>query len=125
MIRATWPGTAVSDNDRLAHGKQGRMFANKEYTAFKEGMADRINDAIQGVAAMGCLWDTAEGRKAVTLRVDLPPRMDTSAIIKAAGDAVQLSGAIKNDNQIDRWVVERVGRSPRGQSKIEFEIQEV
>ena len=122
MIWASWgPGVAVSDNDRLAHGKQGRMFANKEYTAFKEGMATVLGGACYE-QSRDRFYD---GRVSVTLRVDLPPRMDTSAIIKAAGDAIQLSGAIKNDNQIDRWMVERVGRSPRGESRIEFEIQEV
>lgn len=122
MIRATWTGTAVSDNDRLAHGKKGRMFANKEYTAFKEGMAAAIerDDPCEGDPNRH-----SNGRISVMLRVDLPPRMDTSAIIKAACDAVQLSGAISNDNQIDRLIVERVGRSPRGESRIEFEIQEV
>ena len=120
MIRATWTGVAVSDNDRLAKGKQGRMFANKEYTAFKDGMAWAIRPRLIPYEDMpdGCI----RGRVSVTLRVDLPPRMDTSAIIKAACDAIELSGAVKNDNQIDRLLVERVGRSPRGESKIDFEI---
>ena len=120
MIRATWTGTAVSDNDRLAHGKQGRMFANKEYTAFKEGMAWAI-----GLSTVEITFPFSVGPVSVTLRVDLPPRMDSMAVIKAACDAIQLSGAISNDNNIDRLLVERVGRSPRGQSKIEFQIEEV
>jgi Holliday junction resolvase RusA-like endonuclease len=96
------------------------MFANKEYTAFKEGMAAEIRTNLLTRADVPIME-----RVQVTLYVDLPPRMDTSAIIKAAGDAVQLSGAIHNDNQIDRWVVQRVGRSPRGESRIEFQIEEV
>jgi len=119
VIRATWSGTAVSDNDRLSHGKGGRFFANKEYVYFKETMAMVITRDRE----LGELFGTS--RVSVKLRVDLPPRMDTSAIIKAAGDAIQLSGAINDDNQIDRWVVERVGRSLRGQSRIDFEIEEV
>ena len=120
MIRAVWTGTAVSDNDRLCHGKGGRFFANREYLAFKKAMAESI-----WVDSLTRADIPIMGHIAVTLQVDLPPRMDTSAIIKAAGDAVEISGAIHNDNQIDRWVVERVGRSPRGQSRIEFQIEEV
>jgi len=125
-LRAEWQGTAISDNDRLIHGRQGRMFASKDYKTFKEDMA---NELWRAVCATG--WDPIEsrdfllGRVYIRLQVDLPPRMDTSAIIKAAGDAVQLSRVIHNDNQIDHWEVERVGRSPRGQSRIIFEIGEL
>ena len=123
MIRAVWSGVAVSDNDRLSHSRQGRMFANKDYTAFKDGMAWCIRPLVRPRA--DAIDGTYHGRVSVTLRVDLPPRMDTSAVIKACGDAIELSGAIANDNQIDKWTVERVGRSPRGESRIEFEIEEV
>ena len=94
------------------------MFASREYTEFKWALAWAIR---ADNSERRCFY----GRVLVTLRVDLPPRMDTSAIIKAAGDAIQLSGSVLNDGQIERWVVERVGRSPRGQSVIEFRIEEV
>ena len=68
---------------------------------------------------------TLISRIAITLRVDLPPRMDTTAVIKAACDAVERSGAIENDSQIDKLTIERVGRSPRGHSRIDFEIEEI
>ena len=123
MIRAVWSGVAVSDNDRLSHSRQGRMFANKDYTAFKDGMAWAICPRL--IPYEDIPDGRLRGRVSVTLRVDLPPRMDTSAVIKACGDAIELSGAIANDNQIDKWTVERVGRSPRGESRIEFEIEEV
>jgi hypothetical protein len=38
---------------------------------------------------------------------------------------MELSGAIDNDSQIERLTIERVGRSPRGHSRIDFEIEEV
>ena len=119
MIRATWgPGIAVSENDRVIPGATGRAWRpNPAYKMFKEGMAWASLPFIKGVQF--------RGRMSVTLRVDLPPRMDTMACIKAACDAVELAGAIENDGQIDRLTVERVGRSPRGQSVIDFEIEEV
>ena len=117
MIRATWEGLACSDNDRTIPGATGRAWRpNPLYKQFKESMGWAIRVQIN---------NTLISRIAITLRVDLPPRMDTTAVIKAACDAVELSGAISNDSQIDKLTIERVGRSPRGHSRIDFEIEEV
>ena len=117
MIRASWEGMAVSDNDRVIPGATGRAWRlNPLYRVFKESMAWFIRVAINRKFT---------GRVIVRLRVDLPPRMDTTAVIKAACDSVELSGAIANDSQIDKMIIERVGRSPRGHSRIDFEIEEV
>ena len=117
MIRADWSGLAVSDNDRTLPGPAGRAWrSNPQYKQFKEEMGWCIRVAIDRKLT---------GRIAIRLRVDLPPRMDTTACIKAACDAVELSGAIDDDNQIDKLTIERVGRSPRGHSRIDFEIEEV
>jgi Holliday junction resolvase RusA-like endonuclease len=51
--------------------------------------------------------------------------MDVSAIIKAALDAVQLSGAIADDNQVDILSVERAGNAEGKISTIVFEIEEI
>ena len=117
MICASWSGLAVSDNDRLIPGATGRAWRpNPLYQSFKESMAWCIRVAINRKFT---------GLVIVRLRVDLPPRMDTTCVIKAACDAVELSGAIENDSQIDRLTIERVGRSPRGHSRIDFEIEEI
>jgi len=112
MITAKWIGLAVSDNRRLIPGK-GRLVANRAYKKFKEGMAWELT-----------IFETygREERVSVILRVKLPAHMDVSAIIKAALDAIQLSGVIKDDNQIDRLEVLRCGTSNRGESEIAFEI---
>ena len=117
MIRASWEGMAVSDNDRVIPGATGRAWRpNPLYQQFKESMGWAIRVHINSTL----IW-----RIAITLRVDLPPRMDTTAVIKAACDAVELSGAIADDSQVDKLTIERVGRSPRGHSRIDFEIEEV
>lgn len=116
MIKATWCGEAVSDNRRLIQGK-GRMVANPKYKAFKESMAWAIHSCNLGRMP-------TEKRVRVGLLVSIPPRMDVSAIIKAALDAVQLSGVIKDDNQIDRLWVARIGTEGRI-STIVFEIEEI
>jgi Holliday junction resolvase RusA-like endonuclease len=118
MISASWNGgTAVSDNDRVIPGATGRAWRpNPLYQSFKESMAWCIRVAINRKFT---------GRVIVRLRVDLPPRMDTTAVIKAACDAVELSGAINNDSQIECLIIQRVGRSPRGHSRIDFEVEEM
>ena len=122
MICASWNGgTAVSDNDRVIPGATGRAWRpNPLYKAFKESMAWEIKSVLVTRADV-----PMSGRVAVTLRVDLQPRMDTTAVIKAACDAVELSGAIENDSQVDKLTIERVGRSPRGHSRIDFELEEI
>ena len=117
MIQASWTGIAVSDNDRVIPGAKGKAWRpNPLYQQFKESMAWCIRVAINRKLT-GWIW--------IGLKVDLPPRMDTMACIKAACDAVELSGAIENDNQVNRLTIERVGRSPRGYSRIDFEIEEI
>ena len=117
MISASWSGLAVSDNDRVLASPAGRVWRpNPLYQSFKESMAWCIRVAINRKLT---------GRVIVRLRVDLPPRMDTTCVIKAACDAVELSGAIDNDSQIDKLTIERVGRSPRGHSRIDFEVEEI
>jgi Holliday junction resolvase RusA-like endonuclease len=117
MIKATWSGVAISDNRRLIPGK-GRMVANPKYTAFKKDMAWSIRMCNLGKQPI-------EKSVRVWLYVSLPVRMDISAIIKAALDAVQLSGAIKDDNQVDMLTVHRVGKAEGKISTIVFEIEEI
>jgi Holliday junction resolvase RusA-like endonuclease len=119
MITATWRGNAVSDNRRLIQ-RGGRWIANPAYKAFKEEMA-------WGLKGASYSWhkDSSVVRVSVILRVFLPPRMDVSAIVKAALDAVQLSGIVKDDNQVDRLEVIRCGTSKKGESSIVFEIDTI
>jgi Holliday junction resolvase RusA-like endonuclease len=114
LIRAEWSGTAVSDNRRLIPCR-GRSVANPAYKAFKESMAWSIK-LVRGD------WILA-GRVSVRLVVRIPPRMDVSAIIKSALDAIQLAGVILDDNQIDRLLVERMGPAVGRVSRIIFEIE--
>ena len=122
MIRATWTGVAVSDNRRLMHTR-GRMIPNPEYKAFKEGMAWALKTAMPPLANLAYFAEKAS--ISMTLRVSLPSRMDTTAVIKAACDAAQLSGCILDDNQIDRLTVIREGRVKGKTSTIVFEIDEI
>jgi Holliday junction resolvase RusA-like endonuclease len=96
------------------------MIANPKYTAFKERMAWAIK-----MDMIGQRYLPFEGRTRLCLQVSIPPRMDVTAIIKAACDAVQLSGAIADDNQIDILSVERAGKSEGKISTIVFEIEEI
>jgi Holliday junction resolvase RusA-like endonuclease len=117
MILATWTGVAVSDNRRLMHTR-GRMIPNPAYISFKEGMAWEI----QGGNPHQCCF---HGRVSLTLRVTLPKRMDTMAVIKAACDAGQLALCYLDDNQIDRILVIREGNAKGKTSTIVFEIDEI
>jgi Holliday junction resolvase RusA-like endonuclease len=117
MIKATWEGVVCSDNRRLLPGK-GRMIANPKYTAFKNDMALTISLDNLGKSPI-------EGRVFVILRCHIPPRMDVTAIIKAALDAIQLSGAIRDDNQVDALEVWRMGPSEGKVSTIVFEVEEI
>ncbi len=121
MIVAMWTGVAISDNRRLMHTR-GRMIPNPAYIAFKNGMALSIKAT---ALHDSCRYPyTLHGRISLTLHAHLPSRMDTMAIIKAACDAVQLSGAILDDNQIDCITVIRTGRVKGKMSSIEFRIEE-
>jgi Holliday junction resolvase RusA-like endonuclease len=120
VIKATWLGEAISDNRRLIQGK-GRMVANPKYRAFKAGMAWAIKMDTIGFP----VFYSITGRVSVILRCAIPTRMDISAIIKAALDAIQLSGAIRDDNQVDRLSVWRVGKAEGKISTIVFEVEEL
>jgi Holliday junction resolvase RusA-like endonuclease len=116
VIRAEWSGIAVSDNRRLIPGR-GIWRPNPAYKAFKESMAHSIYFQMR--------WKPIFLAKvSLRLRVWLPARMDTMAIIKAACDAVQLSGAILNDSLIDRLEVVREGKAEGKLSRIVFEVEE-
>jgi Holliday junction resolvase RusA-like endonuclease len=94
------------------------MIANPKYKVFKESMAW----AIQGGNPHQCCY---HGRVSMTLRVSLPSRMDSMAIIKAACDAAQMALAYLDDNQVDRLLVIREGKANRKTSTIVFEIAEM
>jgi len=119
MVKATWTGIAVSDNRRLMHTR-GRMIPNPAYIAFKEGMAWDLTGIKGGGGFCSML-----GRVSVRLSCSLPVRMDVSAIVKAALDAIQLSGVILDDNQVDFLEVRRVGKAEGKTSTIVFEIDEI
>jgi Holliday junction resolvase RusA-like endonuclease len=94
------------------------MIANPKYAAFKSDMALTIKLDNLGKPPL-------EGRVRLCLQVSIPLRMDVTAIIKAACDAVQLSGAISDDNQIDIISVERAGKAEGKISTIVFEVEDL
>ena len=117
-MTATWAGMAVSDNRRLIQGR-GRMVANPAYQVFKESMA-------WALAADPCgIGFPPEARVRVHLTVTLPRRMDISAVVKAALDAIQLTGAITDDNKVDELVVTRAGIAKGRQATIRFTVDPV
>ena len=97
---------------------RGRMIANPAYSRFKASMADALAYTPTNVAVD---FDPT-ARVSVELAVSLPRRMDISAIVKAALDAIQMAGLILDDNQVDRLLVYRGGYAKGRQSTIQFQI---
>lgn len=105
-------GPVRGANRRLAWSpRAGRAFPDRAYSEFKHALAATIR------LAMGTCppWPfPLDGPLALFLDLFLPPRMDTDSLIKPVLDALELSGAITNDHQIEQLRVQRLGvtRSP-------------
>jgi len=91
MNIVAWTGKAVPDNRRLIVG-HGRFVANKAYQDFKEGLAWEVKAQCK----------TKFRRVNLMISVELAnKRIDKQNLLKPICDAVELSGIIKNDREID------------------------
>ena len=111
-----WRGRPVPINRKFGVCR-GRMHTTREYRDFVVSMAWTIFAA----------WREAlTGRIRVSLELCIPERMDVDAVVKPCYDAIQLSGIVADDNQIDHGAQDRVGAVKRGEeSVIRFVIEEV
>jgi Holliday junction resolvase RusA-like endonuclease len=112
----------VSDNRRIRPAG-GRMIPVREYQEFKRSMADALWASCLTVFQSDGWNSTFPVR--VGMKVWLTKRMDTTAVIKAACDAVQLAHVVLDDRQIVELSIKRMGEAQRDAALIRFEIEQI
>jgi Holliday junction resolvase RusA-like endonuclease len=121
VLQVLYTGAVSGVNDRLSWSRRtGRAFQAESYRAFKEALAWAIKKEM-GICTP---WPfPVDPPLKVTIRADLPSRMDLDAIIKPCFDALELAGAVKNDIHIEALCIERCpGCAPPGEYTIELAL---
>lgn len=104
-------GPVRGDNRRLAWSpSQHRAFPDRDYASFKRALCWTITRAMG--AAPPWPYPLA-GPLLLLADFELPPRMDTTALVKPLMDALQLAGAIIDDHQIEQLRVRRTAIHPQ------------
>lgn len=84
----------VSDNDRLAPTRGGRLYATAKYKAYKNALVTLIR------LQLPLVWETFP--KYFGVRIIVWTYKDQSNLIKAVLDALECAGIITNDRYCDR-----------------------
>ena len=105
MIAVQWEGRIGGTNARLGKARDGHMYATKPYEAFRDSLAWALTAERKG--------RTLTGPVAVRIEYTVDEARDLDSGIKATLDALQDSGIIADDLQVQRLEVTRLIH-PRG-----------
>jgi Holliday junction resolvase RusA-like endonuclease len=124
-LRVRYQGRVVGDNRRhdIRRGARNPVYPNPAYKAFKQGLWNEIR---RGMGWCPPWPYPIQGPVSLEVRCWIHPSVDPANLLKPIQDALELAGAIVNDNQIQDSRAIRVGTSRGGlDSVLELVLKEL